>query len=73
MVHSCQHERFLDHPIRAFTAEVPLYRRLVEQCVLVNKPEMADVLVASVWMGTLIAMGWAKPRVDGWMSESIMC
>ena len=43
------------------TAEVPLYRRLVEACTIVDTAMHADVVVVASWHGTASALGWRPP------------
>ena len=57
LLHPCQETGF-DGSIVPFTAEVPLYRRLLEACTLVDDPAEADAFLAPLWLGTLVSLAW---------------
>ena len=48
-----------------FTAEVPIYDRLLERCPRTTDPARADWYVVPAWLGTAIASGWAARRPAG--------
>lgn len=66
LLQACQHPTtFVQHATLAFTAEVPLYRYLIEACDIVATPSEADFVLAPLLVGTLIALGWTKPPGRG--------
>lgn len=60
LVQPCQ-EREFGEVIRSYTAEVPIYQRLLSACTLVEEAEDADVIVLPPPRATVIAMGWRPP------------
>ena len=68
----CQYPDFGSKNSRVWTAEVPIYRRLLATCVITEDPKTADAFLVPMLFGTITTLKWGRFNGGGFTTRSFI-